>query len=266
MIPVLFSQQTGLAAVMETESWLKSAFTSLYNETSDSIRTDLNKEIISRFGNILKSKDSFYYPWAELNMIGKVRSQDEKINIFTWHIEKKQNEFEYYGILQITEGKKKEKEPGIYILHDKSKDLKNPETLKLDPDQWYGAIYFGIHTYRFKRNSYYTLFGYDYNSLFSRKKILEVLMLDKSGVPSFAGVFQMQLQKIKRVIFEYSSEVVMSMRFDPKIKMIVVDHLSPFDPILTNNYRFYAPDGSYDAFKFDKGVFILHTDVDARNF
>ena len=85
-------------------------------------------------------------------------------------------------------------------------------------------------------------------------------------MPVFAGMIQMDLQKLKRVIFEYSSQVVMSMRYDDKLNMIVMDHLAPSEPILTNNYRFYCPDGSFDAFKFEKGVFVLHKDVDARNY
>lgn len=264
-LPVLFSQETGLSEVMETEQWLKTAFTKIYESTDDSARDDLNKKIVGRFENILKSEESFYYPWNELNMISKVRSQDEKINIFTWYIEKKQNAFEYFGILQIAPGKRDDQGVTVILLNDESENMKNPETLKLNSGEWFGAMYYGIKSYRYKKTRYYALLGYDFNNPYSRKKLLEILTINKDNEPVFAGTIQMELQKLKRVIFEYSSQVVMSLSYDDKLNMIVLDHLAPSDPILTNNYRFYSPDGSFDAFKFEKGVFILHKDVDARN-
>jgi len=106
--------------------------------------------------------------------------------------------------------------------------------------------------------------GFDFNNNFSNKKLIEVLTLDHKGEPAFGGEFRKEMQKVKRVIFEYSSEAVMSMNWDQKLKMIVLDHLSPSDPVLVNNYRFYTPDRSFDAFRFHKGVFLLEKDVDAR--
>ena len=70
----------------------------------------------------------------------------------------------------------------------------------------------------------------------------------------------------KRLIFEYSSEVAMTLNYDENLEMIVYDHLRPHQPFFEGNYRFYAPDGSYDALRFEKGEFYQEEDIDARNY
>ncbi len=261
----LHAQEQGLFEIIETESWLQGAFIKLYNSPESASRDSLNTEIIAHFKKILVTQESFFYPWNELKMIGKVRSNDNRINIFTWHLEKNQNDFEYYGILQVYDGKKEKQSIRTYILKDQSTVLKNPETLELVPEKWYGVLYYGIQTYKYKRKYYYALLGYDFNNQFSDKKLIDVLMIDKGNLPVFGGSFQLEFKTLKRVIFEYSDQVVMTMRYDERLKMIVVDHLSPIEPLFTNNYRFYSPDGIYDGFQFVKGVFILQHDIDARN-
>ena len=79
-------------------------------------------------------------------------------------------------------------------------------------------------------------------------------------------ILSLKKNTVTRFILEYSSEIVISMRFDPRLAMIVFDHIEPFQPILKGNFRFYGPDGSYDGFTFDNGEFIYQKDVDARNY
>jgi len=261
----LISQDSGLLGIIETEKWLQETFLKLYDTEESVYRDSLNNEIIARFENILKTEETFYYPWNGLKMIGKVQSQDNKMKIFSWHIRKSEKEYNYFGILQSYIKKGNKERIVVYVLNDKSDELKNPEILDLSPENWYGSLYYGIRTFTHKKKTCYALLGYDFNDTFSNKKLIDVLKFDKKGTPSFGGTFQMEFQKLKRVIYEYSSQVVMTIRYDERLKMIVIDHLSPIEPIFSNNYRFYSPDGSYDGFKFNKGVFILVPDVDARN-
>jgi len=265
LCPNLFAQNQQPTDLMEEEQWLNEAFKKLYQSTESENLDSINNQIISRFESVLKTEKSFTYPWTHINVIGKVESEDHRIKIFTWHLNKKQDEYEYYGILQVYTKKEKDEPVRTFLLQDKSANLKNPETLDLQPDLWYGALYYGIKSFHFKRKIFYVLYGYDFNDTFSDKKLIEVLTIHKKDYPSFSGTFQMEFQKLKRVIFEYSGQVVMTLRYDDRLNMIVFDHLSPIQPMFTNNYRFYSPDGSYDGFQFRKGVFFLQTDVDARN-
>jgi hypothetical protein len=119
------------------------------------------------------------------------------------------------------------------------------------------------HSHR--RKTWYALLGFDFNTRFSHKKIVEVLHFDHNK-PIFGASIETGKDQVKRLIFEYSSEIVMSLRYNEKLQQIVFDHLSPMAPIFTGVYRFYVPDGSYDALRFNKGIFSLETDVDARNY
>ena len=110
------------------------------------------------------------------------------------------------------------------------------------------------------------IFGFDLVDEFSNIKLLEVLELNRKGEPSFGGNFIVEDKKKQRIIFEYSEKISMSLKYDDRLDMIVFDHLSPFEPIFRNNFRFYGPDGSYDGLRFEKGDFILEEDVDARNY
>ena len=54
---------------------------------------------------------------------------------------------------------------------------------------WYGCLYYGIHAFSKRKDTWYVLFGYDFNNKFSHKKLLDVLTFDRKGKPSFGGDF-----------------------------------------------------------------------------
>ena len=53
--------------------------------------------------------------------------------------------------------------------------------------------------------------------------------------------------------------------YDEKNKRFVFDHLAAQNNIVTENFRFYGPDGSYDAFLKDKKEWLFEPKYDARN-
>ncbi len=253
------------SSLPQTESGLKELFNALYKTENNQIGDSLNSLISEIFYRSLTIPESFNYKWDKLDMIGKLRSSDQKLNIYTWYTRNSKGNYTYHGFIQYNTGTKKKSEIRIYSLTDKSIGMKNPETLLLSPENWLGCVYFNIYVFTYRRDTYYTLLGYHFNNDFSDKKYIEQLMFTKNGDATFGGDFQMEFQKVKRVILEYSSQLVASIRYDEKLQMIVFDHLSPFEYMFTGNYRFYGPDGSYDGFKFHKGEFLLQKDVDARN-
>ena len=68
-------------------------------------------------------------------------------------------------------------------------------------------------------------------------------------------------------MFEYSSEVTMSLRYEKDRDMIVYSHLGARQEgnLLEGQYQFYGPDGSYDALVHKKDKWITVEDIDARN-
>lgn len=154
----------------------------------------------------------------------------------------------------------------VYRLVDRSGEIENPESSVLDPSHWWGALYYDIIQIRSKGRKLYTLIGFDPNDRYSNKKILDILSSGRDLDPSFGEPLFVTDEGIwYRLIFEFSPDIVMRLRYEPDLKMIILDHLSPIQPVLEGNYRFYAPDGSYDGFRFRKGIWQYLPDIDVRN-
>jgi hypothetical protein len=229
-------------------------------------REILNDSIFSTFQAVLNSPEGFSYPWEELNRIGKLKSEDGLVKIFTWHLQYSPDDFKYFGfILQYSEDGKNGGNVKLYPLRDCSASIKNPETAVLLPSNWYGGLYYGIKTFSHKKSKFYALMGVDFNNQYSRKRIIEVLRFDSEDGAIFDAELIVKNKIQHRYFIEYSSDLVISMRYDNRLKMIAFDHVAPFQPVLSGNPRFYGPDGSFDGFKFDDGQFIFVSDIDARN-
>lgn len=238
----------------------------MYSITSDTKKDSLNKELVKYFSEILSSQESFFYTWPLLDMIGKARSSDDKLNVYSWHIQDEKSNYIYYSIVQQRiPSRRKGDAILIHSLSDKSDKIKSPENQLLDKDNWYGALYYSITPFSFRRDIWYILLGFDFNTNFSNKKIIEILKSDNNTL-LLGGEIRNEKDTLKRLIFEYSSHIAMTLRYDDKLGKIVFDHLRPLETVLQGNYRFYVPDGSYDALRFYKGAFILERDVDARNY
>jgi len=265
-LPIFGQSDPDLSSITSAEKKLREYFLMLQPENNDVIKDSVNNVILKVFQECLASPVSFFYPWPELDMIGKVKSEDNRVKVFTWHIQKNDNTYIYYGIIQHRiPGRRKEDNISVFLLNDLSSSQKNAELLELSTDTWYGALYFSASMHTHRRKTWYSLLGFDFNDNFSNKKIIEVLHFEQDK-PVFGAEIKTETETVKRLIFEYSSNVVMALRFDDNLKQIVFDHLSPIESIFKGMYRFYVPDGSYDALKFRKGSFSLEKDVDARNY
>ena len=68
-------------------------------------------------------------------------------------------------------------------------------------------------------------------------------------------------------MFEYSSDVSMSVKYNDKKNQIVYSHLAPRElgSILEGLPQYYGPDGSFDALTQKKDKWVTVEDVDARN-
>ena len=261
-------ENNSLVYLQDKEKELAALFDSLYNLEDTAERDSLNRSVILSFTKELSQEEGFYYRWPELGRMGKVYSEDDRVKLYTWYLQKGDGDYAYFGLLsyRMPGGTKKKKADIVTVLlEDVSDGIKDPENLALTPESWYGCVYYSMKTFSHRRNSWYALIGYDFNDQFSDKKLIEILQIDPKGEVVFEGKFKYKDKEIKRMIFEYSSEVAMFLNYDPRLRRIVFDHLRPFDPVLAGNFRFYAPDGSYDALRFEKGSFILEEDVDARN-
>jgi hypothetical protein len=266
LLPLLLSQpafpQTNPMA--ENEAMLRELFAQMFLSESDAEKKQLNDSILQVMPRLLASPASFDHPFDSLNIIGNVRSPDNAFRIFTWNVPLSNFVHEYHGIIQVAVGKNPSCQ--VIVLQDQARKLEELIHAETTAKDWPGVLYYQILQNKAGRDVIYTLIGYNFNDKFSDKKIIDVLYFNNNQNPVFGKpVFNTENGVQHRVIFEYSGEVVMTVRYNPDLKMIVYDHLSPIEPELAGHLRFYAPDFSYDGYKWKSGMWIHQSDIDVRN-
>jgi hypothetical protein len=250
--------------LISDEASLRELFEHLYSSESDADKKQLNDSILQVMPRLFESQASFDYPFDSLSKIGNVRSPDNVFRIFTWNVPLSNFHHEYHGIIQVVAGKKTSSQ--VLVLQDQAPRLEELLHAERTVENWPGMLYYQILRNKAGRDVIYTLIGYHFNDRFSDKKIIDVLYFDKNQEPVFGKpVFNTENGIQHRVIFEYSGEVVMAVRYNPDLKMIVYDHLAPIEPELSGHLRFYAPDFSYDGYRWKSGMWIHQSDIDVRN-
>ncbi len=259
---LILIQTSRSQSIEEQEQELFVLFEKLHFTKSDSVKNSINAKILNLFSQCLHNENSFTYPFSKLRNLGKLNSEDKIIRIYTWNLMYKDGTFEYFGFLQSYF----DRDVNFFRLFDNSDKIENPNNMKLSDKNWYGALYYSIITKKRKRKKYYTLLGWDGNDNYSNKKIVETLQLDEDGIPIFGlPILQYEKRVCNRIIFEYSEQSTMMLRYDKNYDMIIWDHLSPPKDELKGQYRYYGPDFTYDGLFFNKGKWDFYSDLNIKN-
>lgn len=258
---ILWAQNTEYLELVKSESRLQQLFSQLYTDSLSDVDALLDT-ISFEMSEALSIQGSMDFPWSRLNKIGVITSEDLRLRIFSWHIMDDFDHYRYFGFIQV--GMKKGKSR-LYELRDNSKPQKGIMKLDQSIEDWYGKLYYQVLTNQYKRKTYYTLLGMDFNNSRSTIKCVEVMALQRNTPHFERSLFFNGRDRVDRLVLEYSSTVAISVRYDQLTDMITFDHLVPFHPIYENNFEFYGPDGSFDGLEFLGGIWNYRDDIDARN-
>jgi len=229
----------------------------------DAKLNSLSKQLMDDFDAVLKKEGSFNYPFDSIPSIGKIVSSDGLVRIFTWYAVRADGSHTHFGFIQYHN--KNTKQVLLFPLIDKSDEIQDVENAVLSADNWLGATYYQIIDEKTSFGQLYVLLGWDGNTIYSNKKVVESLIFTESGRPKFGKTaFVFGKEKVKRIIFEYSRMATMMLSYDSELKMIVMDHLSPSKPIYQGNMQFYGPDLSYDALKFEADYWVYYPIIDYK--
>jgi hypothetical protein len=209
----------------------------------------------------LQIKNSFYYQFDSVHGVSKLYAPDSTFRIFTWNISFDDYYSRQRGAIQMRtpDGSLK-----LIALRDFSEFTPNALDSTRTKSNWIGAVYYDIVKTSFNGKNYYTLIGFDNNSVMSNKKWLEVLSFDEKNEPIFGGrYFSFEKDSVKRPTqfrynLEYKKEARAILKYDEDSKLIIVDHLISETDEPENKWT-YVPDGDYEAFKWQKGKW-LHID------
>lgn len=237
-------------------------FSFLKRTQPDSIKNTYLKKIDSLIGERAKSKDIFFHDFSPVRQIGTTISDDNKVAIISWNALMQTGEYKYYGFLFYSD-----KEYSWRRLNDVSKKYahEKPINNQFSDLNWYGALYYDIITVKARGKQYYTLLGWRAKDLYVTEKVIEPLWFKKKEPLFGADIFKYDEWDRKRMIFQYSSKTAMSLKWDPKVKWIIFDHLTPSHNLYGAEASYYGPEGSFDAFRFKGGKWVVEFDIDARN-
>lgn len=239
---------------------LQSLQKKIFAEKNDDIKIKLNEEFVEILDTILSAERSFYFAFDSLNEITRIYSPDNYFRLINWNIYKKDGSYLYFGFIQTYDVKKKKYE--CFRLQNHPELVKSFETFVGSHEKWLGMLYYKI----IKNDNFYTLLGWDGNSKIIQKKYIDVLYFKKNGDPVFGkDVFKFPRKNPRRIVFQYSAEVVMSLKYYEDKQMIIFDHLSPKDSFMEGQYQYYGPDFSYDGFIYHKDKWKFVEDVDIKN-
>ena len=224
---------------------------------NDSVRLASNEKFLIAFEKILLQNGSFSKNFDSLKNVSVQSPEDKKFKIYTWVIPHYDGDvYNYYGFIQLHT----DTSDILIRLNDSTSVIQKPESEKLNPERWLGAVYYSIIPINKSGKKYYTLLGWKGKDQKQSQKIIEILYFDgnkvKFGYPLIktGSVFR------NRMIFSFNAQTSMTLHFDKKYKGIVFDHFT--SNINNSSETINGSEGTYDALKNKKGKWILIKNVD----
>lgn len=223
----------------------------IVNDSIEAERFAACKVYITTLVRALKQENSFHFPFEQIKTMSILTPPDSSFRIFTWQLFVNDSTYRYYGAIQMNERQLK-----LFPLIDRSFELKEFPTFEtMAPDKWYGALYYNIRQFDTRQGKKYLLFGYDAFEFFEKRKLVDVISFDKDGTPHFGDpVFDQggESPDKHRIHLQYSADAKVKMNWDEQYQMIIFDHLIPWESPFKRGTT-AVPDGSYDAYRLDKG-------------
>jgi hypothetical protein len=176
----------------------------------------------------LQVKNSFYYPFDSVKGISKLYAPDSTFRIFSWSLSYDDFYSRQRAAIQF---KTPDGSLRLIPLRDYSEFTSGSTDSIRNKDNWIGAVYYNIIKTQYNGKDYYTLFGFDDNSVRSSKKWIDVLSFDNKNMPVFGATFSFEKDTAKRA----------------QQKRFYIEYKKPYT---------FIPDGDYEGFEWKNGKWI----------
>jgi len=233
----------------------------MITSTDEQERLTSAYHFVKNFVKALRIENSYFYNFDTIKNISVLPSPDNVFRIITWNLALNNQSYRNYGVIQLNPDYLKTVKDttnlrSYYPLIDRSDFIKNALDTTVSSEHWFGALYYKIIANTYKKQTYYTLIGWDGNTMMSNKKIVESLYFEKNEPRFGASIFDLKdkrfKQPLKRMIFEYNNNANMVLRHEPSKNILVQENVAPTRPQDFGHPETYVPDGSYDFYKFNK--------------
>ena len=205
--------------------------------------------------NTLKTPHSYNFKLDSLKSVNHIESPDGKFKFFTWQLDLGDGTFRQRGAMQFPtmDGQLK-----LLPFFDNSDFIANPSMGVYDRKKWIGAIYYQIIPVKFKNETWYTLLGFDENTLSLSKKIIEVVRF-VNGEPIFGGDYfnypsdpTYPKAPVDRFIYQYKKGSNAIIRYDKELNKIRISELTSTENDLSNPATL-VPTGNDVFFEWKNG-------------
>lgn len=224
-----------------------------------------NITFTSALEEILEYPGTLTYPFEKLNTMSTLQSPDGEFRLFNWNVESQDLVHSHYCFL--VRKYRNNKNQVIKFKEDKFTLPPRPDGM-LNPNRWYGALYYKIIPVQSGNKTLYTMIGFNGGTRSSNKKILDVFWFKgkslRIGYPLFQDEREPKVLN-QRVFFEYSDKATASVHYEANINKIVFDHLIPETGNLKGIYEYYIPDMSYDAYYWEDDIWKFQVDIAVGN-
>jgi len=236
----------------ESGEILQELFYGIVDTRNNEERIQLNDSIIKIIDKYVESERVLDHRFTDLRYLGQILSPDSRLKIITWNLNLTDgtNKYFCYLIRKAKKGKPNE----IFKLTAVNMDEPPSINTTYSEENWYGALYYAVQPFRYKRETCYVLLGLDYTNLLVSTKIIDVLTFTEDGGIIFGkDCFIREGEKRFRELLKYSSDGVAILRFNNR-KSIIFDHLVPVSQVRRNSPEYYVPEFSFDAYVLKKGM------------
>jgi hypothetical protein len=242
---------------------LEKMFSRLRNDLPVKEKLAINDSVLAIMDSYAGSDTVFNHRFSNLRFLGQITSPDSLLKIITWNLILDDGANRYYSYFIKRE--KKEGAGSFIKLKGSYTDKAERTDTVYSSSDWYGALYYDLRPFDYNGSTKYIILGIDYGNTFITRKLIDVVSFGKGTDITFGlNCFSDGRNLKQRVVFEYSSRAVMSLKFETD-NTIVFDHLSPFSPQYRDNRQFYGPDFSFDSFNYYKGLWRYKGDIDIKN-
>jgi hypothetical protein len=229
-------------------------------EKEDSIKEKISTQIINLLGELIEQKNVNQNFADSLKGLSVLVSENQKVIVVTFEIVNKNNLLVYKGAVFNKINKTWQKN----TLQDTGIKGKKLESFISTPENWLGCRYYKIITLKEKGRQSYALLASNLSDKTISRKWIDVLVIDEK-YEIFFGDNIFEAMPIKRHVLQYNSNVVASLKYNEKRQQIIFDHLIPTRADLKNQFQFYSPDLSFDAYQIKNAKLKFLKDIDARN-
>ncbi len=234
---------------------------SIQRGATDSIRFSANRFLTDTFYKMISVDTSYQANFSSFSNISTITDPEKLIRICTWVVPNYNGDrYSYFGFLQIRDLKKKSFT--TISLIDSTEKITKPESEKLKPERWLGAVYYTIIPVKDKSTITFTLLGWKGKNASASQKVIETMSVEKGNIRFGLPLLKSGSVFRNRILYTFSSQASMMLKYEANNKRIMVDHLTSKKTEIGSSLLLSGPDGTYDAFNLVNNKWILQSDVD----